>query len=247
MQKQSDDYVLDDDPTLSACCIRDLQERKQAAAWKAELKQNDPVERAEARARQGAGIASLFTSNHHSHSHLPLNISKGSLAEVGECDISSIVSGGQFVVCLAMSETPSELQSSLREWIDGFDAILVAHIFRPAACRNCFLNENIRLPALIVWNKGERQIVLERNRLEAETEVSLIARLTLLKRQASDSNDSEEESDERETGRNAYFRCGKPGCDRSFHHVHVKDTWKNSAFETNDVKMKASDSDDDDL
>ena len=241
-----------DDPTLSACCLRDMEDRKQAAKWKAELKRNDPVERSEIRARQGAGIASLFTNDcdgHHSHVNRQLRLPKGTFVEISECDITSAIANGDFVVCLALAESPSQLELSIKEWLDGMDCALVSHRFRPSTCRSCFLNENIRLPALILWNKGERLLALERNRLEAETEGSLLSRLTLMRRQASDGDksDNSEDEDERKTGRSSYFKCGKAGCSRTFHHVHVQNKWKNSEFDKDeDVDMDDAESDDDD-
>jgi len=70
-----------------------------------------------------------------------------------------------------------------------------------------------------------------------------------MRRQASDGDksDNSEDEDERKTGRSSYFKCGKAGCSRTFHHVHVQNKWKNSEFDKDeDVDMDDAESDDDD-
>ena len=248
MQDQEKGFAFDDDPTLSACCIRDLEERKQAAAWKAELKRNDPVERAEAM-RKVVGGAESGGQHHRHHQSVP-NFPRGKLVETNECNLGGIINKGMFVVCLALPEFPTLLESAMRNWMDGFDSVLLIHRFKPSACRNCYLDENLKLPALVVWSQGERVMLIDRNRLEAETETSIIARLTLAKRQCTTNLDDDDDDDEETgTGRNSYFKCEKQGCTRTFHHVHVANRWKNSTFENHqqddDSHMSDSDEEDD--
>jgi hypothetical protein len=234
----AEDYELDmNDPTLSQCCVRDLEDRKRAAAFKAELRRNDPILKAEMRAKVGAGIMFGNSQQHAQHNHTHASnpaFPTGKLIETDECNVISAASSGGFVVCLALPPSSTPFETALRNWIDGFDCILMAHRFRPSTCKSCFLNEDISLPALIVWSKGARLLAMDRPKLESENEATLIGRLTVMKRQFSSSDDNEsdnEDDDNTTTGRNNFFKCEKHGCSRTFHHVHVKEVWKNSGFE----------------
>jgi hypothetical protein len=238
------------DPTLASCCIRDIQDRKQAAKFKAELRSKDPVERAVQTRKHGAeiGLAKPCLIPEFSPSFVAAKFPIGRFVETNECNLLGVASSGTFAICLALPEIPSSLEVSIRDWLDGFESVLLCHRFKQATCRTCFLNENIRLPALVVYDCGESVLTLDRMRLESESETSLLTRLTLVKRQRAQEKKremgSDDESEKPRTGRNNFFVCEKEGCNRSFHHVHVKSTYKNSSFQDSGDERGNDSSDD---
>lgn len=211
----------DFDPTLDSCCARDEAMQKQASAWKSELHRLDPVEQRLNQVRLGGALATK-PSARHGHAHAA-RIENGTPVETDECNLFDLIGTGRFFLCLAATPGLTRLEETLLEYLEGFPAPIVVHRFRPqSSCQGkCLVTGSMQLPSLMVFCGGKQLLVLERNRIESETESGLIARLSRLK-QTSERAEDDDDDDRETTGRNKFFQCGKQGCDRTFHHVHVQ-------------------------
>ncbi|KAH9259066.1 hypothetical protein BASA81_002686 [Batrachochytrium salamandrivorans] len=234
----------DFDPTLDSCCARDEAMQKQASEWKSELHRLDPVEQRLNQVRMGGALA-MMPAARHGHAHAA-RIENGTPVETDECNLFDLIETGKFFLCLAATPELTRLEKTLLEYLEGFPAPIVVHRFRPhSSCQaKCFVTGTMQLPSLMVFCAGKQLMVLERNRIESETESGLIARLSRLKQSSEENKGDDEEDDHRETtGRNKFFQCGKQGCDRTFHHVHVQSQFK---YKQNDGQQSHSEEEDDD-
>lgn len=220
-----------DDPALSACCVRDLEDRMKSSKIKARLRALDPVEKA-VRERQDAARAwSMVRPTAAVAFRGP--VEHGTWIETNECNVLALARSPEdrFVVCLARAPVVTEIENRIKDWLEGFQAVLVTHQFTASQCSSCVVNESTSLPALVVWNSGSRVAELDRRQLEMETEGGLIGRLTMLKKTNNvvladgksksiiNNNEDSDDEDVKSGGRTGFFQCNT--CDRHFFHVHV--------------------------
>jgi len=117
-------------------------------------------------------------------------------------------------------------KDAVTEW-EFADKVFVHHVVNGESCLGG------SPPSLLVWMHGASLLRLDKRALERETPRTLLAKLTALSGKASQRPASKTTT--------TPPACGKPGCDRTFHHVHVQSRYKNAAFDTSD-----NDDDDDD-
>jgi hypothetical protein len=188
--------IFDEDPTMSACCQRDAEDRRKAALLRSQLDAKDIVRRTEDRRRRALEV---------------------SFHQEEDCSMLRAVARGNTVACLAVRMVRNDAleqmckQVVMEEW-DLADLCFV-HVPHPG--EDCVAN-GLLLPALIVWRNKRKVLELDCKKLERETPRTLFSRLQSLMVVGL------EEEEEATKGKDeACSSCGKPGCDRTFYHVHI--------------------------
>ena len=243
---------MDIDPALSACCVKDLEERRLRAAYEARLRAGDVTNRARA------------VRDAISKEMLPVAAASGSAQAL---DVLGLVAGGGasrgVAAVLVVDEDARVETSALESSVNDGLAEWASAAERGATKRTCVVHRrlragdelcpgDVRLPALMIWSDGVLRMTLDALRLAREPWPRVLALLGTVERSSSSKGSREEEEDggdddvgPRKRTTPSTSRCGRAGCDRTFDHVHVQSRWRNQEF-VDAEKAAAADDDDDD-
>lgn len=198
------------DPTLAACCLRDLEDQRRARELQSKLAARDTVA-----AKERAAMAPFAAARSD---------------EMGGALESALnETGGGLVVVLASDGDGRGGDTSLAEaYARGLDDWTEAGDGRRwIRFRGPIQTLESRRPALLVFNDRIRMLTLTREQLEAEPWYRIAALLTTMIAQVNRGGGKDSSGEEDEEEKNS---CPKPGCDRRFHHVHVQSRWRNEEF-----------------